>query len=48
MAGDDEDGDPFLLLRRGERVLYLWCSEGLVDLCAQADAAAELLDGAPY
>ena len=46
--GREEDGDPFLLLRRGERVLYLWCSEGLVDLCAQADAAAELLDGAPY
>ena len=40
--------NPFLLFRRGERVLYLWCSRDLVDLYAQADAAVALLDRAAY
>ena len=48
LRGQDEDGDPFLLVRRGSRMIYFQCSEGLVDLYAQAEAVVDLLDQAAY
>ena len=39
--------DPFLLARRGSRLVYLTCSGGLADLDAQTEAAVDLLDWAP-
>ena len=48
LRGQDEDGDPFLLVRRGSRMIYFQCSEGLTDLYAQTEAVADLLDRAPY
>ncbi len=48
LRGRDEDGNPFLLVRRGSRIIYFQCSEGLVDLYAQAEAVVDLLDRAAY
>ena len=46
LRGRDEDNNPFLLVRRGNRMIYFECSEGLVDLYAQAEAVVDLLDQA--
>ena len=48
LRGRDEDNNPFLLVRRGNRMIYFECSEGLVDLYAQAEAVVDLLDQAAY
>ena len=48
LRGRDEDGNPFLLVRRGSRIINFQCSEGLTDLYAQTEALAALLDQAAY
>ena len=48
LRGRDDDNGPFLLVRRGNRMIYFECSEGLVDLYAQAEAVVDLLDQAAY